>query len=165
VRTVAIFEALKGGLVLAVGVGLLSLVHRDVEAIAESFVKHLHLNPARHTPRVFLEAAAHTGDSELRTLALLAFAYTVVRFLEAYGLWREKAWAEWFAIISGSLYLPVEVYEIFQHATWMRTAVFVLNAAIVAYMLFVRITERTGRPVAASAPADEPPERPDATPP
>jgi uncharacterized membrane protein (DUF2068 family) len=109
VQVVAIFEALKGTLVLVAGFGLLSLVHRDLEAMAERLVEHSHLNPAHHYPRVFIEAASHTNDSRLRTLAALAFLYAVIRLTEAYGLWHMKVWAEWFAIISGSIYLPIEV--------------------------------------------------------
>jgi uncharacterized membrane protein (DUF2068 family) len=129
VRAVAFFEALKGTLVLVAGFGLLSLVHRDLEDLAERLVQHSHLNPASHYPRVFIEAAARTSDARLRTLAAMAFAYSTVRFVEAYGLWKMRAWAEWFAIISGCV---------------IRAVVLVVNAAIVAYLLYVRLS-RTGR--------------------
>jgi uncharacterized membrane protein (DUF2068 family) len=144
VRAIAFFEALKGTLVVVAGFGLLALVHRDLEDLAERLVRHSHLNPASHYPRVFVEAAAHTSDSRLRTLAALAFAYSVVRFVEAYGLWHMRAWAEWFAIASGCLYLPVELYELFERPTHLRGLVLFFNALIVAYLLYVRLS-RTGR--------------------
>ncbi|HST51968.1 MAG TPA: DUF2127 domain-containing protein [Pyrinomonadaceae bacterium] len=144
VRVVAFFEALKGTLVLVAGFGLLALVHRDLEDLAERLVRHSHLNPASHYPRVFIEAAAHTSDSRLRTLAALAFAYSCVRFVEAYGLWRMRAWAEWFAIISGFIYLPAEVYELVARPTLVKAGILVLNALIVSYLLYVRLS-RTGR--------------------
>jgi uncharacterized membrane protein (DUF2068 family) len=146
VRAIAFFEALKGTLVLVAGFGLLSLVHRDLEDLAERLVRHSHLNPASHYPRVFIEAAARTSDSRLRTMAALAFVYSAVRFIEAYGLWKMRAWAEWFAIISGCVYLPIEVYELFEHATLIRAGILILNAAIVAYLLYVRLS-RTGHMV------------------
>ncbi|HEX3558306.1 MAG TPA: DUF2127 domain-containing protein [Pyrinomonadaceae bacterium] len=144
VRAVAFFEALKGTLVLVAGFGLLSLVHRDLQDLAERLVSHSHLNPASHYPRVFVEAAARTSDARLRMLAALAFAYSSVRFVEAYGLWRMRAWAEWFAIISGCIYLPLEAYELFERATFIRAGILAVNAFIVAYLLYVRFS-RTGR--------------------
>ena len=141
-RIVAAFEALKGALVLGAGFGLLSLVHHDLQAIAERLVRHSHLDPARHYPRIFIEAASHTDDSRLRSLAALAFLYAAVRFVEAYGLWHMRMWAEWFAIIAGSLFLPVEVYELFRRATWMRGAVFLTNLLIVVYLVYVRLWSR-----------------------
>ncbi|HWW75891.1 MAG TPA: DUF2127 domain-containing protein [Pyrinomonadaceae bacterium] len=144
VRAVALFEALKGTLVLLAGFGLLALVHRDLQDLAERLVRHSHLNPASHYPRVFVEAASRMNDTRLRTLAALAFAYSVVRFVEAYGLWHMRAWAEWFAILSGCLYLPVELYELFERPTHLRGLVLFFNAVIVAYLLYVRLS-RTGR--------------------
>jgi uncharacterized membrane protein (DUF2068 family) len=143
VRAIAFFEALKGALVLAAGFGLLALVHRDLEDLAERLVRNSHLNPASHYPRVFIEAAARTSDSRLRTLAALAFVSSTVRFVEAYGLWKMRAWAEWFAIISGCVYLPVEAYELIEKPTLIRAGVLVLNALVVAYLLYVRFS-RTG---------------------
>lgn len=150
VRIVAVFEAFKGVLVLSAGLGLLSLVHHDLQATAERLVRHSHLNPARHYPRIFIEAASHTDDSRLRSLAALAFLYAAVRFTEAYGLWQMKVWAEWFAIIAGSLFLPVEVYEMFQRATWMRGVVLLTNLFIVAYLVLVLLSNRREHALRAS---------------
>lgn len=141
VRAVALFEAAKGALVVLAGCGLLALVHRDVQDTAESIVRHLHLNPARHTPRVFIEAAGRLTDHRLRLLAAGAFAYAAVRLAEAYGLWRMRPWAEWLAILSTGLYLPVEAYELARHATLTRGALFLLNAAVLGLLVSVRLRQ------------------------
>jgi uncharacterized membrane protein (DUF2068 family) len=147
IRAVAVFEAAKGTVVIAAGLGLLSLLHRDAQHAAETIVRHLHLNPARHYPRVFIEAAARMTDSRLWLLAGGAFAYSAVRFIEAYGLWRLRPWAEWFAILSGGLYLPVEVYELFRHPTPVKAAILLGNAAIVGYLIQVRLAAPRADPV------------------
>ena len=140
-KSIAVLEASKGLLVLLVGLELLHLVHRDLQNIAEEIVRWGHLNPARHYPRIFVEAASRTSDARLKTLAALAFVYSIVRFVEAYGLWHIRGWAEWFAIISGAIYVPLEIFEIARRATAFRAVVLLLNVAIVAYLLYVRLTE------------------------
>jgi uncharacterized membrane protein (DUF2068 family) len=142
IRAVAVFEAAKGTVVIAAGLGLLSLLHRDAQHAAETIVRHLHLNPARHYPRVFIEAAAGTTSSRLWLLAAGAFAYSAVRFIEAYGLWHLRPWAEWFAILSGGLYLPVEIYGLVRHPTPVKAAILIGNAAIVGYLIHVRLAVR-----------------------
>jgi uncharacterized membrane protein (DUF2068 family) len=137
-RAVAVFEAIKGALVILAGLGVLALIHRDVQALAESVIDFLHLNPERHYPHIFIEAAGRLTDARLRFLALAAFGYSTVRFAEAYGLWHKRAWAEWFAIISGSLYLPFEVYELLRHPTMFKASVLLINAAVVGYMIYLR---------------------------
>ncbi len=88
------FEAFKGALVLAAASGLLSLVHQDVHAAAAALIAHLHLTPAAHYLSIFLDADANVHDSRLLTLAAGATVYALVRFVEAYGLFGEKAWVE-----------------------------------------------------------------------
>jgi uncharacterized membrane protein (DUF2068 family) len=142
IRSIAVFEALKGVVILVAGFGLLHLVHRDLQAAAEEFVRHSHLNPAHHYPKIFIEAASRTSDSRLRSLAALAFLYSSVRFVEAWGLWRLKAWAEWFAIISGGIYIPIEIFELIKHATWLRLGLLLVNLFIVVYLIYVRYSSR-----------------------
>ncbi len=141
-RSVAAFEAAKGLLVIAAGFGLLSLIHKDAQYVAESIVWHLRLNPARHYPRIFIEAAGKLDDSRLWVLALGAFAYAGVRLIEAYGLWRCRVWAEWFAILSGAFYLPFEVYELARRVTVVRITLLAVNVAIVVTISLIRLAER-----------------------
>ena len=134
VRGIAIVEAVKGLLVLLVGFGLLSLAHRDVEQFAAELVRHAHLNPASHYPHIFIEAATKATDSRLWMLALAAFLYAALRLSEAYGLWHRRRWAEVFAVVTGALYLPVEIYELIERVTVVRITVFAVNAMIVAFL-------------------------------
>lgn len=134
------FEAAKGVLVLVVGFGLLRLLHRDVEEFAEHLVRRMHLNPASHIPHVFVLAAARVNDTNLWKYAAGALAYSLVRFIEAYGLWFRLLWAEWFAIASGGLYIPIELIEFIRHPNRTHFIVLLVNGLIVSYLLVVRLT-------------------------
>jgi uncharacterized membrane protein (DUF2068 family) len=147
IRTVAVFEASKGMIILLAGFTLLNLVHSDLQTLAEHLVRHLHMNPARHYPRIFMEAIAGISNSRIRLLAGFAFLYSVIRFVEAYGLWHLKAWAEWFAILSGAIYLPVEIIGLFRHATIIKGSVFFINLIIILYLIYVRLTIRKSHKV------------------
>lgn len=146
------FEAAKGVIVLAVGLGLFRLVGHDVQAGAERLVRHLHLNPASHYPRIFIEASDWLNDSRLRLLALGALAYAMVRFVEAFGLWRDRRWAEWFGAISGAIYLPLEAYNLYEGVTWPRVTVLIVNSIIVIYLVQTLARGRGGPPKAAIRP-------------
>ena len=133
-RTVAILEGMKGLVVLGAGLGVLSLVHRDVQGLADKVVQHFHLNPASRYPHIFLEAAAQVTDVKLWLLAMTALLYALARFVEAYGLWYQRRWAQWFALVTGALYLPIESYELLQGVSAIKTIVFLVNAAIVVLL-------------------------------
>lgn len=135
-RVVAVFEGAKGGLVLVTGLGLLAFIHRDLHDVAAEIVRRFHLNPAHRYPRIFLDAADRVNDTQLWLLALSAFLYSVVRFIEAFGLWRRKRWAAWFGAVSGGIYVPMELFEIAHGYSWAKLGVLGVNLAIVAYLVY-----------------------------
>ena len=135
-RSVALLEGTKGALVLLVGFGLLSLIHHDVQRFAERLIAHAHLNPAARYPRIFLDLAGQLTDGHLLLIAAGAAAYSIVRFVEAYGLWYARRWAEWFAALSGGVYVPFELFELRERVTWLSVGALVLNIAIVVVMLY-----------------------------
>lgn len=134
-HTIALFEAIKGVAAVAAGIGLLSLAHRDVRALAYALIGHFHLDPDAHYPRILLQDAAWLADAHLRQVVLLAWGYAGIRLMEAYGLWRDRWWAEWLAALSGGIYLPIEADHLIAHPTATNAGVLALNAGVVAYMV------------------------------
>jgi uncharacterized membrane protein (DUF2068 family) len=135
-RAVAVCEGTKGVLVLAVGLGLLGFIHRDLQQLAEDVVRHLHLNPSARYPRVFLMVASRFDGVQLWAVAVGALFYSGLRFLEAVGLWKDRNWAKWLGAISGGIYIPVEIYEAARKATATRLVLLAVNVVVVAYLLW-----------------------------
>jgi len=135
IRTVALLETAKGVVVLLTGCGLFALLHRDVQGFAEELVRHTHLNPASHLPRVFIDYAAHVDDAHLMGLALAAIAYSLVRLVEAYGLWFQRSWGEGLAAASGAIYLPFELRELVVKPGLLGLCLLLLNLAVVVFMI------------------------------
>ena len=136
-RGIALLEAAKGLLVLAAGFGLLSLLHRDLQTLAIKLIGHLHLNPGRKYAGVFINAASRVTDKDLWSFAALALVYSAFRLVEGYGLWRERAWAEWLALVIGMIYLPVEIYKLIEKFTWLRVSVLAANLLVVVLVAMV----------------------------
>ena len=91
---------------------------------------------------IFLDAAAAATDARLWSMALTAMAYALVRFVEAVGLWRQRVWAEWFGILSGSIYLPVEIYELTVSVRPVKLVILAVNLFIVGWLSWVRWQQR-----------------------
>jgi uncharacterized membrane protein (DUF2068 family) len=135
-RAVAIFEAFKGTLALLAAGGLFYFIPRDLRHIVTELVGRLHLNPGKSYPSIFNRVLQDTSNVQLWTIAGLVVAYAVIRFVEAYGLWRARAWAEWLAALSGAIYIPFEIYELSRGFSWIKAAALVANLAIVACMVY-----------------------------
>ena len=78
-------------------------------------------------------------------IAIGGFAYALIRFAEAYGLWHAKVWAEWFALISGCLYLPLEIFELLKHANLFKWSVLAINLIVVIYIALIRMESHRAR--------------------
>jgi uncharacterized membrane protein (DUF2068 family) len=150
-RSVAMFEAAKGILVLLLGLGLLRFLHKNLEDTAEQMIRFLHASPGGHLSNLFINAASHASDKSLWALAGAAVIYAVVRFAEAYGLWNAREWAEWFALLSGAMYLPWEMYSLIRHPHPVKWVILLANIAVVVYMIVLRVQANAHRTAARSA--------------
>jgi uncharacterized membrane protein (DUF2068 family) len=145
------FEAAKGILVLLLGLGLLRFLHKNLEDTAEQMIRFLHASPGGHLSNLFINAASHASDKSLWALAGAAVIYAVVRFAEAYGLWNAREWAEWFALLSGAMYLPWEMYSLIRHPHPVKWVILLANVAVVVYMIVLRVQANAHRTAARSA--------------
>ncbi len=150
-KPIAVFEAIKGAIVFILGFGILGFLGRENESFLEQFFVRMHFDPANRYLHGLIRMLAEASDTRLMLLTAFATLYAAVRFAEAYGLWHGRRWAEWFAALSGAIYIPIEIYELAQHLTWLRLAALLLNLIIVAYMVWL-LTE--SRRVQAQAAAD-----------
>lgn len=132
------------------GILALALVHKNVWLIAETLLAAFHINTDRRSAQMFLNFADNITDARLWAVARIAFAYTVLRFAEAYGLWHERTWAEWVALVSGALLMPIEIRELLRGLTWIRGGMFLGNVAVILYMLHVILSNRRARESPAS---------------
>jgi len=136
-RIVALFEGAKGVLVLLTGFGVMTFIHQGLHHAASQLVQHLHLNPASHYPAIFLDVASRVSDTPLWAIAIAALLYASIHITEAYGLWMQRQWAEWFGLLTGALYISFELYEVTLGVTWPKITVLVVNSIIVVYLLSV----------------------------
>ncbi len=142
---VAAFEAFKGCLALAAASGLLLLLHNDLHTLAINLVEKAHLNPAAHYPSIFIVAATDLQNTRADLIALGAAAYSMLRFVEAYGLFREAAWAEVLSAVSGAIYIPFEVGQLILRVSWLSVVTFALNITVVAIMVWALYKRRQSR--------------------
>jgi uncharacterized membrane protein (DUF2068 family) len=139
VRTVATLEFAKGVVVVLAGLGVFSMRHKDIWGVTESFLEFFHVNPLHRYVGMFIGLVYRLSDVGMWKIAVVASVYVTLRFIEAYGLWYVRPWAEWLAIASGSLYIPFEVADMLRRPDWFRLMIILLNVGIVLYMLMLRL--------------------------
>jgi uncharacterized membrane protein (DUF2068 family) len=140
-RLIALFKLLKAALLIALGVGALKLLHKDVAEAVEHWVELLRLDPNNRYIDAGLEKVSNLTPDKIKELGLGSMIYAGLFLTEGIGLWLEKRWAEWLTVIITSSLIPIEIYEIYRHPTPVKIAVLLINIAIVAYLVY-RIRKR-----------------------
>jgi uncharacterized membrane protein (DUF2068 family) len=79
-----------------------------------------------------------TSSSHLHRLGAVLLAYALVEGIEAIGLWYLKRWAEYLTFLVTASLLPLEVYEIVDRASPLKIVAFIVNVAVVAYLLYAK---------------------------
>jgi uncharacterized membrane protein (DUF2068 family) len=131
---IAAFKLLKGLALLAVGIGAHTLMHKDLDRVVDHWVDVFRVDPNNHYIHGLLERFANLDAHKLQELSIGTFFYAALLLTEGTGLALGKRWEEYFTIIATSSFIPLELYEIFKHATWMKVLLLLINVAVVAYL-------------------------------
>ena len=135
-RVIAAFKLLKAIGLVAVGVGALRLLHKDVAAVFEHWINIFRVDPHNHYINWLLTKLEILDDRRLKELSIGTFVYATIFLVEGTGLALRKRWAEYFTIITTSSLLPLEIYGVVGRVSFARCFALALNVAIVAYLIY-----------------------------
>ena len=76
--------------------------------------------------------------NKLQLIGLALAAYALLQGVEGVGLWMQRRWAEYLAVVSTSAFLPLEAYELAHRVTVLKIVAVIVNVAIVVYLLFAK---------------------------
>jgi uncharacterized membrane protein (DUF2068 family) len=83
----------------------------------------------------WVEGLLHSKHETLHLVEAFLIGYALLQLLEGIGLWSLKRWGEYVAVVGTSLFLPLEIYELTKDVTYVKVAAFVINLALVAYLV------------------------------
>ena len=132
---IAVFKLVKGLLLLAVGLGLLKLVHADIATLFSLLIEALHLNADSRIIHALVLKVDALQPHTVLLAGLVSLGYAAMLLLEGVGLWLEFSWAAYLTVVTTSLLLPFELYEVFEQVSMLRVGVLLLNLAIVLYLI------------------------------
>ena len=133
---IGIYRLIEGLFLIAAGIGALRLLHGDYQETLTHWVHVLRIDPDNHYIHGLLARALNVSPHRLRELSVGTFIYAGLRLTEGLGLIARKRWAEWLTVIATAIFIPIEVWEMMRHFTLLRAGVFVVNALVVAYLIW-----------------------------
>lgn len=149
---IGLFKLLKGVLLIAVGIGALKLLHRNVAEVVNHWVDILRVDPDNRFIHATASKLFSVTAKQLKALSVGTFFYAVLLVTEGTGLLMRKHWAEYFTVVTTAGLIPLEIYELARHFSWAKIVALLVNIAILVYLI-VRLRNRRAAPEQNHAPA------------
>lgn len=132
---IAVLKLAKGVLLLLLGLGFLKLVHAEIATLFSLLIEALHLNADSHLIHGLVLKVDVLQPHSVLVAGLISLGYAGLMVVEGVGLWLEFSWAAYLTVVSTSLLIPVEVYEIVDSVSFVRVGALLLNLGIVGYLI------------------------------
>jgi uncharacterized membrane protein (DUF2068 family) len=132
---IAAFKLAEGVLILFVAVGVLKLLHHDVAAVVADWISALRIDPHNEYIHWLFAKLGVLDDHRLKQISAGSFVYAALRITEGIGLLYRQRWAEYLVVIATGLFIPLEIHEILKHASAPRISVFIVNVAVMVYLV------------------------------
>lgn len=147
---IAVFKLVKSGLLWIAGFGFLTLMHADIATWFSILIEALHLNADSRLVHSLVMKVDQLQPHSVLIAGIVSLSYAGLLLMEGVGLWLEWSWAAYLTVVSTSLLLPFELYEIFERVTVLRISLLIVNLAIVLYLIHHlrrhRVSLQTHRP-------------------
>jgi uncharacterized membrane protein (DUF2068 family) len=144
-RVIGVLKLISGATALLVGVGVFHFLGNDPGPHAERIIIHLGLDPNNHIINEVISRITGVTRSQLRALEVGTFFYAALHTIEGIGLILGYHWAEYLVIIATGSLIPFEIYEIYRKFTYIRVGLFIVNVAIVSYLIITLRKDRRER--------------------
>jgi uncharacterized membrane protein (DUF2068 family) len=138
---IAILKLVKGLLLFLVGIGALSLIHKDAVEVFTHWARVFQVDMHRKSIQRWLIELGLVKQRDLALIVTTTFIYSALLLTEGVGLLMEKVWAEYMTTFITATFIPIEVYELVRHMTVIRACVLATNVIIVAYLV-MRLCQR-----------------------
>ncbi len=144
-KVIGVLKLISGATALLVGIGVFRFLDHDPGPRAERIISHLGLDPHNYIIHEAISRITGIDRVHLRALEAGTFFYAALHTVEGTGLILGYHWAEYLVIVATGSLIPFEIYEIARKFTVVRVALFILNVAIVVYLIITLRKDRRER--------------------
>jgi uncharacterized membrane protein (DUF2068 family) len=135
-EAIAAFKMLKAILLVAAGLGMLTLLRPDTASELREWLAELTVRRGQLLVQRGLDFLNVARPAQIGGLGLASIAYGLLFATEGVGLWLEKRWAEYLTVFATGSLIPVELWELSRRFTAVRVLALAANLAAVAYLVF-----------------------------
>jgi uncharacterized membrane protein (DUF2068 family) len=134
---IGVFRLIKAVALVVVGMAAAHVIaDRSAAAdLARHLLERCKLDPEGRLAQTLLARLFDVREGTLRAISAASFVYATVYAVEGAGLIGGWHWAEWLVVVTTSLLLPFEGYEMVHRASWVKACAILINLLVVLYLV------------------------------
>ena len=134
IGTIKVFKAV---LLIALGIGVISLLHGNVADELERWIRRLNTDAKNPFFQTYPQKIEGLSPGKVSMLSAGAFVYSGLFLTEGIGLLMRKRWGEIVTIIITASFLPIEIYELAaKEFSVFKLLLLIGNAAVLVYLIW-----------------------------
>ena len=133
---IGIGKILKALGLIIVAFYILRFLNDEGRQYYESILEDWRDDPHNHILYGTLVKILAVPEGTLRGLRIGLLVYAGLYSTEGIGLLFDKPWAEWMTVITTAGFIPLEVYEVLFHPTWVKAGLLIFNILALVYICF-----------------------------
>ncbi len=136
-RIIAAIKLVKGVMLAGVALGLFTIVHRDLDQLAQRLIDLIRISPENHYAKLLLEKAGLIQPHSIMTAGIASAFYAAILLSEGIGLWIGASWAEYVVVVTTGFFVPEEILSMVHGPSLTKSIVIAVNAAILGYVIAI----------------------------
>jgi len=152
IRIIGVLKLFKAAALIVFGIAALRLIGHDVAHDLRRWIAELHFDPGNRYLARLIAKFSGAGDHMLEEIGIAALCYATLFLIEGIGLILRKVWAEYVTSVITTSFVPLELYEVFEHWSWVKLVVLIFNIGVVIYLV-LRLRKQGRWPFRGSLPA------------
>jgi uncharacterized membrane protein (DUF2068 family) len=127
-------KLIKGVLSLLLALGIYKMTGAGLSDLFDRLVHWVHLDPENRFLSDIGDRLDQITPANVRWVIVCTFIYSLISFVEGFGLIFRVPWAGWLAIGQSAFFIPIEVRELVVRPHWFVFGVLAFNVLIVWYL-------------------------------
>jgi uncharacterized membrane protein (DUF2068 family) len=132
---IGLFKLLKCAITVAIGIGVLSLLHKDAAEEVSRWMTAVRIDLENPFVQRILIGIGKLSSQKLGVISIATFAYAIVFATEGIGLLMRRRWAEYLTVIVTCSFIPFEIYELVVRPNIPKAITIAINVAVVIYLI------------------------------
>ena len=133
---IACLKLLTAFALIVLGLGAFRLVDPTTVERLTDWLLQFDLSNGQQFIDMAVDLLSKLTTRHATALGIGSLAYGSLYAVEGVGLWKGRRWAEYLTVLTTSVLIPFEIYELTRRQTSVRALVLAINVAAVMYLVY-----------------------------